>query len=252
MGADKKKAVRDSDSVILFSGGMDSLIAWEYLGRPDRLYVRLGHRYEAEEYEVVKRFIAKNQGKINVLDLRSVGGSFEEDDATIPLRNMYLVMLAANMGYSNIYLVAQKEEQSIPDRSKRFFEDASRTLTFLMGREITVSTPFLDKDKVEMVRWYIDNLKNMESLEDTWACYSPVRAGLLKREPCGNCPACFRRFNALILNGYHESWFHRLKDSEVVREYYVRAVEGHYSPDRSAKILAAIKMLRGVKLPPCN
>lgn len=245
-----KGAVRGSDSVVLFSGGMDSLIAWEYLGRPDRLYVRLGHRYEHEEYEVVKGFIKKNSGVLNVVDMRTIGSSFEEEDATIPLRNLYLAMVAANMGYSNIYIVAQKEERSIPDRSVAFFKMATEMLTFLTGRPVSVASPFADMDKVDMVRWYIDHLKDMKSLEETWACYTPVRVGL-HREPCGNCPACFRRFNALVLNGYHEQWFFRLKKSAVVSDYYIKAKQGtHYSPERNARILAAIQMLRDVKLPP--
>jgi 7-cyano-7-deazaguanine synthase in queuosine biosynthesis len=192
----------------------------------------------------------KNDGTINVVDMRSVGSMFEEEDATIPQRNMYLAMVAANLGYTDINIIAQKEERSIPDRSASFFRMASEVITYLTGRPTKVSSPFADMDKIDMVRWYIDNLKDMKALEGTWACYTPVRSGL-HREPCGNCPACFRRFNALILNGYHEQWFFRLKKSKVVAEYYLRAKKGtHYSTERSAKILAAIKMLRDVKLPP--
>jgi 7-cyano-7-deazaguanine synthase in queuosine biosynthesis len=137
-----------ASDVVLFSGGMDSLIAWEYLNRPDRLYVELFHKYQTEERYSI--FDMNLPGTMTIMEAPFIG-RFEKQDADIPLRNMYLVMMAANLGYSNIWVVVQKDEMSIPDRTPTFFSLASITLTYLMGRQIIVSTPFEKMDKSDMV-----------------------------------------------------------------------------------------------------
>lgn len=207
------------DVVQLFSGGMDSLIAWEYLGRPNRLYVKMNHRYQREELEHIEDMHIP--GSFFTSDL-SVLGSFEKNDADIPLRNLYLAMVAVNLGFSTIWLVVQKDEMSIPDRTREFLNSSSDILSYLSKRTIKVDTPFENMDKTDMVKWYIDNGKDIDTLKDTWACYHPV-----KGDPCGNCGACFRRYVAFKENCIDPDY--ELK--EEIKNHY-RLNISTYSNDR--------------------
>ena len=99
--------------ILLYSGGMDSLIAWIYLDYPETLYVNLNHRYSQKELDCIEKLPPSPH-----LYESNYGLHFEDGDAHIPGRNLLLGMYAAAMGGDEIYLVAQKGEQSIPDRSK--------------------------------------------------------------------------------------------------------------------------------------
>lgn len=75
--------------VLLYSGGMDSWLI-DKIWKPDvKLYIDMKTRYSEEE---IKRL--PNDVIIEQLDL----GKWERTDAIIPLRNLYLVMLATNYG----------------------------------------------------------------------------------------------------------------------------------------------------------
>ncbi len=201
------------NEVLLFSGGMDSFMAYKILGKPKTLYVKMDHRYQDEEIKRVLALVPDTR----ILDM-PVLGQFEEEDATIPMRNLFLAMMAALQGYTLIWVVTQKDEMSIPDRSMDFMSKASDMLSSLMGREIVVQTPFEKLDKTDMVQLYIDEGHNIDELLKTWACYYPVRG-----EHCGNCPACFRRFVALknckVNPGY--------KLSTEIKDYYREKLESY-------------------------
>jgi 7-cyano-7-deazaguanine synthase len=228
----------DNKEVVLFSGGMDSLIAWEYLGNPCRLYVNLKHRYSVQERLACIGLCPIEEPKRFIYCENDIGMFFEKEDAEIPMRNLFLAMMAAWKGFDKIWISVQRDEKSIPDRTRKFFDNASSFLSFLNGRLIQVDTPFPHKDKVQMVDWYIKAGKSIERLKDTWACYNPVNG-----QPCANCGACFRRFVAFKLNGIEEDWFEKLRGSEVVSLYEKRAKEGYYGMTRDKYILDAIGML---------
>lgn len=174
--------------VLLYSGGLDSLIAWYYLDKPEALYVDIGHRYRSKEVEAIKKL------PIYYKTAYSNWGMFEEDNAHIPGRNLIFGMYAAARGYDKIYLVAQKGEQNVPDRTSKFFEEMSKILSFHFERDIKFINPFPDMTKTEMVRWYIDNNLPINDLLTSISCYS--------KEPghCGRCSSCFRKFVSLTVN----------------------------------------------------
>lgn len=231
--------------VVLFSGGMDSLIAWEIVGRPPALYVDLGHKYSGVEIQRCQEIIPE----VQFFHLEEIGQRFELPSAEIPLRNLYLAMVAANLGYDRIWLSVQRNEMTIPDRSEEFFSMASNMLTMLMDRPIEVRTPVADLDKTEMVQWYVEHEKDIGDLKRTWACYQPVNVIPLKpgvyresdwQEHCGDCPACFRRFIAMKLNGIHEDWHVKVPTSQTANDYKLRALAGEYPEDRADQILKAL------------
>jgi 7-cyano-7-deazaguanine synthase len=226
----------NNKEVLLFSGGVDSYIAWYYLGNPNILYVDMGTKFSDMELKAIDR-LATATCKVIEMSFLS---EYEKEDADIPARNMYLALRAASEGYDKIWMVFQKDETSIPDRTKVFCQMASDLLSYLFQREIIVDSPFWNMDKEEMVRWYISNQFDVEELKKTVSCYNPID-GI---DPCANCPACFRKFVALSLNGVTEDWYQRLVGSDIVSEYKERAEYGKtYSEARNKKTLEAIKLL---------
>jgi len=215
--------------ILLFSGGIDSYIAWEYLKRPQTLYLNLNHKYLSQEINSVLNLIPSTI--IRSLEI----GIFEENDANIPMRNLYMTMYAVNMNYDKVWLIVQKDEMSIPDRNNEFFIKTSDLLSILNNRKIIVDTPFRELSKVEMVEWYVKNNFSIDKLKETWACYSPI-----DNKPCGNCGACFRRFISLSLNKIEEDYFKDIKYSDIAKTYLERANNNYYSNVRNSQIKEAL------------
>lgn len=175
---------------LLYSGGMDSLIAWYYLGLPDALYVDMGHKYAPFELAAMARLPVPN-----VYYELKYGRYFEEEDAHVPGRNLFLATVAAAAGYDDIWLVCQAGEQTVPDRSPQFFVDATVAMRTTFGRAIDVRNVFPTLYKHEMVAWYLEKGHAVENLINSWSCYHPV-----KGRECGECSACFRKYIALAVN----------------------------------------------------
>lgn len=244
--------------VVCFSGGVDSLIAWYRVGRPDLLYVELGHKYfqlETLAIEELCQFDREIRTRLKKdKALFRVGETWELPDAEIPARNLLIAIAAARLGYDKIYLVAQQDERSIPDRSEGFFLEASKMLSSLFRREIRLDPVFPDMDKTDMIEWFLSDASDssekefrIELIKKTVACYKPVSHGenynsVLPPRQCGNCPACFRRAIALTLNGVEEEYNTDPWTTSVAWDYYNRATEGGYSPKRCNRILDALKL----------
>jgi len=115
---------------------------------------------------------------------------FEEPDANIPSRNSFFAHVGA-LYADTVYLVCQRGEQTIPDRSPRFFEDISALLSYLHGWPKRVDPVFADTTKMDMVAWALSNGVPKEELLATYSCFS--------EEPgrCGRCKACLRTAVAL-------------------------------------------------------
>jgi 7-cyano-7-deazaguanine synthase in queuosine biosynthesis len=157
-------------------------------------------------------------------------GWLEQPDANLPMRNMFLVMVAA--GYADIIsLVVQKGEMNIPDRSSTFFLDTPSILTRLNERPILVKTPFAEMYKAQMVKWYLDQGYNPDWLLETVGCFSSQEGH------CGNCGSCFRRYAALKSNGIDPGYM--LKDE--IKEYYRRNLQ-NYDEFRQGEISKVLEM----------
>ena len=207
-------------TILLYSGGVDSYVAWEACLRPETLYVNLGHKYWKKEVKAVIDTIPSTK----IIDCKSIG-KYEKDDAEIPARNLLLATLAAMEGADRIILVVQKDEMSIPDRTKDFFLNTSVLLSRLMGREITLMTPFEFMDKTEMISWYVDQGLPMRPLLDTVGCYDAAEGH------CGNCSACLRRYIAFMNNGIDPGY----ELSTEIRVQYLESLSS-YSVDRQERM----------------
>ena len=99
--------------VLLYSGGMDSWLI-DKLWKPDvKLCVNMHTKYSAQEIKNLPEDVI-----IEELDL----SKWERPDAIIPLRNLYLVMLASNYG-DEIYDIPKEDPISEPDNFEIDFGD---------------------------------------------------------------------------------------------------------------------------------
>lgn len=187
------------DSILLYSGGLDSYIAWHYLGHPQTVFFDIGHKYAAME----KRYVKKNAPK-TIVDESMQLGDIEDSEfhahgvAYIPYRNLLLITLAAAKYSDNIFIGGVRDD-SIRDNNVEFFRDLSFMLCKIAGRPIKVSSPFLpEMGKNDIVEWYKSNVGSLESLHSaTFSCYSGGQA-----HACGKCGACFRKWLALYSAGH--------------------------------------------------
>ena len=214
--------------ILLFSGGLDSYIAWHYLDRPKTLYCNLGHRYAPHELETVKKLIPAT-----IIDDRLNLADWELRDATIPHRNVFLAMIASHYD-KDVILVVQQGEMEIPDRSVKFFNEIAEWIGFLDDNVVTLSSPFFKMTKTEMVKWYIDEGLDVETLISTRSCFSPGDF------PCGDCAACFRRWVAFTNNDIEEHYVSDITKFSLIQDYIFRMKQGEYDPKRTDETFRAL------------
>lgn len=220
---------------LLYSGGMDSFIAYHYLGRPRTFYFDLQHRYAKKEKMAIVRTIPTTF-ILKYLKLTE----FEQEDANIPMRNLYLVMTLANFlakrGFTrgSIYIVCQKGEMSIPDRSETFFSDINRIVKFYGPFNFDVINPFPHMTKAQMVKWYKETIGDIDMLKRTVGCYSSTPGH------CLACSACFRRnvafaYNDIPLDG------EEIKSWEGIKTYIERIKRKELDPDRERETVEVLR-----------
>ena len=216
---------------LMVSGGLDSFIAYYYLQSDYNVYpifVDLNHAYKQQELAACLKIYGSKLILAPSINL----AKFEKPDAEIPLRNLYIAMSGVNLGFNNIAIIAQKDEKSIPDRTKKFYTKTSKLLSYLSGRKISVFTPFYAMDKTDMLEWYLKQVKDIEMLENVFSCYTPISGG----RQCGNCPACFRLYTSYKNAGIEP----KFKLTDEIKSIYRKKLSS-YSKDRQKRILKALQ-----------
>ncbi|MBF0587025.1 7-cyano-7-deazaguanine synthase QueC [Prosthecochloris sp. N3] len=210
-------------SVVLLSGGMDSLVALaeaHALGSDIGLmHVNYGQRTRQKELEAF-RLIARHYGISRTLEvdadyLSLIGGSSLTDlsipvdqadlegssipTSYVPFRNASFLSMAVGWaevtGAGRIYIGAVEEDSSgYPDCRKVFYDAFNRVIELGTRPEtsIVIETPLIDMQKSDIVR------RGSElgvPFELSWSCYrSEGRA-------CGVCDSCARRLRAFEIAG---------------------------------------------------
>lgn len=181
--------------VLLYSGGMDSWLINKIWNPDVLLYVDMCTKYSKAEIERLPKDVI-----IERLDL----SKWERPDAIIPLRNLYLIMIATNYG-DEICLGATAGDRVL-DKSFEFAEKASDLLSFLYskqhwteGRNIKVNLDFKNLTKKELLVKYLEQGGNIaEAANNSFSCYSPTPAG----KECWQCKPCFRKYVSFKVLGY--------------------------------------------------
>lgn len=229
--------------ILLYSGGLDSFIGYWYIKRelkrtPSLLYVDLGHKYNKQEKQAIERTL-EYMNPPQFIEFKNLNlADFEAEDAHIPNRNAFLSLIASLYAYDKIWLVVQKGEMTIRDRDLDFFIKMSDLLSHVTGEQITVDTPFVEKTKTEMVKWYVESGLDIDALKQTHSCYHPIDG-----KPCGNCGACFRRWTAMSLNGIEEEYAVNPWETKLAEEYEQKAWRGTYG-ERDFEIIEAMERMR--------
>ncbi len=202
--------------VLLFSGGMDSYMAWNLLGKPIPLYLEIGHRYEEKESQVIQQLMRADDELVVVYSGRIFIGDLEEPDGHIPLRNLLFIQEAVLAGADTVYIGALRGESS-QDKAGWFFRNTSRTLSKLMGKKIVVQAPFRGFTKSKLVREFIRcHPDKLDVLLMTRSCYNMAEVPE-EFVGCGRCMACFRRWVAMTLNGIRENYQYPPYEWKVVQ-----------------------------------
>jgi len=213
--------------VLLFSGGLDSFIAWHFLGKPPCVYFDIGLPVCKEEIRVIKELgvPVTIDTSVNLAD-REVEG----DSKFIPARNLYYAMLACK--YSAEIYMAGLSDDNVNDKNRDIFREFSRTLSTLNNRDIKILSPFWEYTKADIVKWYLKEVGDTKSLIKTGSCYD-----LTEGNYCGKCRCCFRKWVALWVNRIYLPFYNR----DLMAEYFKKARRGLYVPQRNDNILQTVR-----------
>ena len=218
--------------VLLFSGGLDSY-ALRLLWKPDvSLYVNLHTEYSHVE-------LAKLDHRTTVLDFPGLL-AFERPDKIIPLRNLFLVAVAAQYG-QQIALAATAGDRVL-DKTYQFAGRASGVLSLLMNDywsdrrgDYEVVLPVKHLTKRQLVGQYIAKGGDpLELANQSFSCYTPTA----ELRACGQCKPCFRKWVAFKLNGIETQ---PNAEDYIRREILPQILAGKYGrADEEKEILEAI------------
>jgi 7-cyano-7-deazaguanine synthase in queuosine biosynthesis len=225
-----------SEQVLLFSGGIDSYIAWHYLQKPKTVYFDLGTPYSQYEIQVIKELIPDT-----IID-RSLNLASRQIPspaaAHVPMRNLYLAMLACK--YGDEIIICGLKDDKVNDKTPEAFKEMSTLLTNFNDKKIYVTSPFWHKTKADIVEWFLkfcDSLTacDSEALLKTISCYTPDK-DVDNARYCGRCSCCFRKWNALYVNGIKLPFYNFV----LMKEYLDKAKHSEYETNRCTTILHAI------------
>ena len=204
----RKPAGPIPSSVLLFSGGMDSLCL-AFLEKPDvLLYVPSNSNcYGVQEDLCIRQLAEQNdfiRDRLQALSPQTLNLSpYERDDLIIPNRNAHLVLLASNYG-DNIMLAAMQGDRST-DKDETFCKLMTALLDHMWSeqhwthqRSFRITLPGKSITKTQLVsRFLLESGESSELLFTSFSCYSPTDEG----KHCGICKPCARKRVALANNG---------------------------------------------------
>lgn len=226
--------------VLMFSGGLDSYLALLVLLdngiTPQLVYVK--HHSKNDKFQLRKAKMLAGLHKLKLIEDETVInlGKWEQENAFIPNRNGFLAMVGSLYG-NRIYFAIMDGEQSYQDCKQTTFSALSIALSLLKGETVIVDSPFWDLTKNEVIQQLEPRWKN--TLKLSYSCHNGTR------RHCGKCSACFRRFVAFELNGIVEDWETHPAETELAKEYYEKAKNGHYGGKRDKEILEVLERYWG-------
>lgn len=200
--------------IVLVSGGVDSFVAFRFMEEnADQpvfpLYIQYGSRYQDKELEAVKRLYPNKYLSIDTTSLNL--HQYEKGEKAFILnRNVYLILVAAN--YGNKIVLGGLKDDNVGDKSSSSFKAIQDMLnTISPERDFEIISPFWHMEKIDILKWYLDNKFPVEPLLETVSCYSPRNTNY-----CGECPACFRKYCAF---SYLNIPIPEFKNNELVDRY---------------------------------
>lgn len=223
--------MESNNHVLLFSGGIDSFVAFYYLQQTLKqqvatVYFDLGAPYNPREIRVVKSLLPAT-----IIDTSlKVGDTQRGQNAFIPYRNLLLACLARK--YGNHIWIAGLKDDCVEDKNPQAFNCMNDCMNFISKPEdhVYLRSPFWNSTKEEIVSWWVNNAPgDKDIILKTISCYDPY-------EPtnyCGRCPSCLRKFFALRNNGFQIEFYNQ----KLFDQYVDRAEHRVYNEQRCESIL---------------
>ena len=198
----KGKEKPTGNMVLLFSGGMDSVI-FDHLLKPDvLLYLPTGSKYEYIETKKLDDLAMKgyiDSKKLVVLpDVLNLS-LFERDDAIVPNRNAFLLLFASL--YGEILILGSVQGDRSYDKDEIFYDKMMALLNHMWQEQhwteektFKVMSPYKNTTKTQLIKDYLADGGKSEILLESYSCYEG------KEELCGWCKPCFRKWVSLHNN----------------------------------------------------
>lgn len=193
---------------VLCSGGLDSCchLAWAvHEFGPNRVrprYYMLGQKYAEREIAAARRLCGHFGLELSVVE--PFGNALLREDLVtghIPFRNTFLFLASAMPVDCEGIVFGMLRGEASEDKNpaylrvlREFFAGQFAPTIYSPGREFRIYTPFADKTKTQMLKWFIRThyrTSLIEAVWDTVACYTDQRL------PCGLCWSCYNRWVAL-------------------------------------------------------
>ena len=195
--------------VIMYSGGLDSLVMYHYARASQRfdtitcVHVRFGQAYSEKETASISR-VGDWYPKVEIIDIEGLMPLIARrlSNQIIPSRNVLLSVIGSMIA-DTVWLGVLDGEQlgKEHDKSDRFFADTQSLLSFtneFFQDQTVVETPFRHLSKGETIKWALNFGIPLDVLFNTTSCYHPTE---LK---CQKCLTCVKRAMAFMSNGILE------------------------------------------------
>ena len=210
-------------SVILLSGGLDSLVSLGIKKKKYNVELALTFDYGQKAWKPEIEASGKICGFYNVrhkvikLDFLKeithtslcsdkdvpageglVIGEESAKNVWVPNRNGLFLNIAASFAdsedYDNIIIGANMEEgATFPDNTKEFIERVEKEFEYSTRKQPKVLAPLINCDKNAIVKLAVENSMPLKFVR---SCY------LGTEKNCGRCESCIRLKNALLYNNY--------------------------------------------------
>ena len=122
--------------ILLFSGGIDSYVAWHHLAKPPTVYFNLGTRYSEKEMRVVLNLVPNTI----VNHTLKLGHLEQKNNAYIPFRNLHLALHAYQ--YDSTISICGIKDDNVSDKTPDMFTHFSAIMSQMEGRVVSVTSPF--------------------------------------------------------------------------------------------------------------
>jgi len=188
-------------SVLLFSGGFDSLLQ-EYQIHPHvLLYVDMKTSYSERELDALRKLPKSYQDRLIIIEFPL--GAYERESKYLPYRNLILATLAMQYG-QHVYFGFNASDDA-PDKDDKFLKKTTSLFKHLnkncipdMGwdnERFSFSAPFKEMTKSAMVRANLQDGMTPEFIQGIRTCYDSE-----SEKGCGKCRPCLNKAVALINN----------------------------------------------------
>lgn len=214
-----------SMKVMLFSGGLDSVIQSRFIEPDILLYVKMHTKPMKKELAALEKLPKWYKDRLVIT--KSINLSqFENSVFTIPYRNLILILIA--LQYGNEVYVGFNADESMDDKNPMFIKQANEFLTrrfkrkihlpdAYQGGKIKVIAPFEHVSKSDMVKRFLHKFPDqVKFIQKLYTCYRPDAV-----KGCGFCDPCIKKAIALKENGiYADRFFDSPVTDKDIKDFF--------------------------------